>query len=66
MEPQLLADTFSPEDLDLAALADAVDLHGLPGVQNNASAWMLNRRRQAQRLGGRAGPGHPLHTALWR
>ncbi len=26
---------------DFAALADAVDLHGLPGVQNKASASML-------------------------
>jgi serine/threonine-protein kinase HipA len=41
VEPQPLADTSRPEDLDFAALADAVDLHGLPGVQNKASASML-------------------------
>lgn len=41
VEPQPLADTSMPEDLDFAALADAVDLHGLPGVQNKASASML-------------------------
>ena len=31
VEPKPLADTSRPEDLDFAALADAVDLHGLPG-----------------------------------
>jgi len=41
VEPQPLADATQPEDLDFAALADAVDLHGLPGVQNKASASML-------------------------
>src|SRR5688500_9379812 len=41
VEPKPLADTSRPEDLDFAALADAVDLHGLPGVQNKASASML-------------------------
>ena len=41
VEPQPLADTSRPEDLDFAVLADAVDLHGLPGVQNKASASML-------------------------
>jgi serine/threonine-protein kinase HipA len=41
VEPQPLADATRPEDLDFAALADAVDLHGLPGVQNKASASML-------------------------
>lgn len=41
VEPQPLADTSRPEELDFAALADAVDLHGLPGVQNKASASML-------------------------
>lgn len=40
-EPLPLADTSRPEDLDFAALADAVDLHGLPGVQSKASASML-------------------------
>ena len=41
VEPKPLADTSRPEHLDFAALADAVDLHGLPGVQNKASASML-------------------------
>jgi serine/threonine-protein kinase HipA len=41
VEPKPLADTSRPEQLDFAALADAVDLHGLPGVQNKASASML-------------------------
>ncbi|MHA7304739.1 type II toxin-antitoxin system HipA family toxin [Arthrobacter sp. TMN-49] len=40
-EPQTLADTSHPEDLDFAALANSVDLHGLPGVQDKASASML-------------------------
>lgn len=40
-EPPPLADTSRPEDLDFAALADAVDPHGLPGVQAKASASML-------------------------
>ncbi|MEV7661345.1 HipA domain-containing protein [Paenarthrobacter sp. NPDC089316] len=41
LEPASLADTSRPEDLDFAALADTVDLHGLPGVQSKASASML-------------------------
>ncbi|MCO4236329.1 type II toxin-antitoxin system HipA family toxin [Pseudarthrobacter raffinosi] len=40
-EPLPLADTSRPEDLDFAVLADAVDPHGLPGVQAKASASML-------------------------
>lgn len=40
-EPPPLADTSHPEELDFAALADAVDSHGLPGVQSKASASML-------------------------
>lgn len=40
-EPLPLADTSRPEDLDFAAIADAVDRHGLPGVQAKASASML-------------------------
>lgn len=40
-EPESLADTSHPEDLDFAALANSVDLHGLPGMQNKASASML-------------------------
>lgn len=40
-EPLPLADTTRPEDLDFAALAEAVDRHGLPGVQAKASASML-------------------------
>lgn len=40
-EPMPLADTSHPEDLDFAALTDAVDTHGLPGVQAKASASML-------------------------
>ncbi|MGO4103269.1 type II toxin-antitoxin system HipA family toxin [Leifsonia sp. YAF41] len=41
LEPDSLADPSHPADLDFAALADAVDLHSLPGVQNKASASML-------------------------
>jgi len=40
-EPEALADTSHPADLDFAALANSVDLHGLPGVQDKASASML-------------------------
>lgn len=40
-EPAALADTASPEDLDFAALSGALDFHGLPGVQDKASASML-------------------------
>lgn len=40
-EPPPLADTSRPEDLDFAALAGAMDMHGLPGVQAKASASML-------------------------
>lgn len=41
VEPPPLADTSHPEDLDFASLAEAVDPHGLPGVQSKASASML-------------------------
>ncbi|WP_255767956.1 type II toxin-antitoxin system HipA family toxin [Pseudarthrobacter sulfonivorans] len=41
VEPAALADAAHPEDLDFAALARAVDPHGLPGVQSKASASML-------------------------
>lgn len=40
-ELESLADTSHPEGLDFAALANSADLHGLPGVQNKASASML-------------------------
>ena len=40
-EPEALADTSTPEDLDFAVLANSVDLHALPGVQDKASASML-------------------------
>lgn len=40
-EPAPLADTSRPEELDFASLADAVDLHGIPGVQRKTSASML-------------------------
>ncbi|MFL4475211.1 type II toxin-antitoxin system HipA family toxin [Paeniglutamicibacter sp. MACA_103] len=40
-EPEVLADTSTPEDLDFAVLANSVDLHALPGVQDKASASML-------------------------
>lgn len=40
-EPEALADTSNPEDLDFAVLANSVDLHALPGVQDKASASML-------------------------
>lgn len=40
-EPEALADSARPEDLDFAELAGALDLHGLPGVQDKASASML-------------------------
>ncbi len=43
-EPAALVDAAKPEDLDFAALAESVDLHGLPGVQNKASAWILTTR----------------------
>ena len=41
VEQQPLADTSRPEDLDFSYLADAVDPHGLPGVQHKASASMM-------------------------
>ena len=41
VEPDALADASHPGDLDFAALANSVDLHGLPGVQDKASASML-------------------------
>jgi serine/threonine-protein kinase HipA len=40
-EPETLADTTDPASLDFARLAEAVDLHALPGVQDKASASML-------------------------
>ncbi|GAA5188906.1 type II toxin-antitoxin system HipA family toxin [Arthrobacter gyeryongensis] len=40
-EPAPLADTSRPEELDFAALANAVDRHAIPGVQDKASASML-------------------------
>lgn len=40
-EPESLVDTSHPEELDFATLVNSVDLHGLPGVQNKASASML-------------------------
>ena len=40
-EPPPLADTSRLDDLDFAVLAEAVDPHGLPGVQTKASASML-------------------------
>lgn len=40
-EPPPLADASRIDDLDFVALADAVDLRGLPGVQAKASASML-------------------------
>jgi len=42
VEPAPLADTAKPGDLDFAVLAEAVDLHALPGVQDKASASMLS------------------------
>ena len=41
VEPDALADASNPADLDFAVLANSVDLHGLPGVQDKASASML-------------------------
>lgn len=41
VEPPTLADTSRPEELDFSALANTVDLHGLPGVQRKTSASML-------------------------
>ncbi len=41
VEPLPLADTSKPEELDFAALANAVDRHAIPGVQDKASASML-------------------------
>ncbi|KRE80260.1 type II toxin-antitoxin system HipA family toxin [Arthrobacter sp. Soil763] len=40
-EPAALADTSRPEELDFSFLANAVDLHGIPGVQRKTSASML-------------------------
>ncbi|MBT8160721.1 MULTISPECIES: type II toxin-antitoxin system HipA family toxin [Arthrobacter] len=40
-EPPTAADTSHPSELDFAALADAVDRHAIPGVQDKASASML-------------------------
>lgn len=39
--PAPLADTSRPEELDFTALANAVDRHAIPGVQDKASASML-------------------------
>ncbi|WAH95622.1 type II toxin-antitoxin system HipA family toxin [Arthrobacter sp. MMS18-M83] len=41
VEPAPLADTSRPEELDFTALANAVDRHAIPGVQDKASASML-------------------------
>ena len=41
-EPEPLADTADFGNLDFSALAEAVDLHALPGVQPKASASMLS------------------------
>ena len=41
-EPEPLADTGDLENLDFSTLAEAVDLHALPGVQPKASAAMLS------------------------
>ena len=40
-EPDALADASNPEELDFVVLANSVDLHGLPGAQDKASASML-------------------------
>ncbi|GGF01005.1 type II toxin-antitoxin system HipA family toxin [Mycetocola zhadangensis] len=40
-EPDALADTSLPDELDFVDLSDAVDLHGVPGVQDKASASVL-------------------------
>ena len=45
VEPAPLADTSRPEELDFAALANAVDRHAIPGVQDKASASMLTTPR---------------------
>lgn len=42
IEPESLADTGELENLDFSTLAEAVDLHALPGVQPKASASMLS------------------------
>jgi serine/threonine-protein kinase HipA len=41
-EPAPLADTTDPAALDFTVLAEALDLHGLPGVQPKVSASMLS------------------------
>ncbi|GAA4025136.1 type II toxin-antitoxin system HipA family toxin [Arthrobacter methylotrophus] len=41
VEPAPLADTSRPEELDFTALANAVDRHAIPGIQDKASASML-------------------------
>ncbi|WP_223286694.1 type II toxin-antitoxin system HipA family toxin [Kocuria atrinae] len=41
VEPEALVDSAKPQELDFTALAEAVDLHALPGVQDKASASML-------------------------
>ncbi|MGL3804571.1 type II toxin-antitoxin system HipA family toxin [Paeniglutamicibacter sp. R2-26] len=41
VEPDALANASTLADLDFAVLANSVDLHGLPGVQDKASASML-------------------------
>ncbi|GER23964.1 hypothetical protein NCCP1664_24590 [Zafaria cholistanensis] len=42
LEPEPLADATDPSCLDFGDLAQAVDLHALPGVQDKASASMLS------------------------
>lgn len=42
VEPEPLADATDPSSLDFGELAQAVDLHALPGVQDKASASMLS------------------------
>jgi HipA-like protein len=42
VEPAPLADTSRPEELDFAALANAVDRHAIPGIQDKASASRLD------------------------
>lgn len=41
-EPEALADVADPSALDFSSLAEAIDLHALPGVQPKASASMLS------------------------
>ncbi|MFI7484090.1 type II toxin-antitoxin system HipA family toxin [Kocuria sp. M1R5S2] len=41
VEPEPLVDSARAQELDFTVLAEAVDLHALPGVQDKASASML-------------------------